>query len=82
LDRLATTRTLLPDHEKIFRDAADTFRVVLWQQGRVGISQGSSGAELPPALLSRQDRHVLKSGFRSILRLIEFTADREWLANL
>ena len=47
----------------IFREAAETLRIVLWQQGRVGISQGTAGAELPPALLSRHDRHVLKSGF-------------------
>ena len=47
--------------------------------GRVGISQGTAGSELPPALLSRHDRHVLKSGFRSILRLLEFTADSGWL---
>ena len=82
MERLATARTLLPAHEQIFREAADTFRVVLWQQGRVGISQGTSGADLPPALLSRHDRHVLKAGFRSILRLLEFTADRAWVKNL
>ena len=82
LDRFATGRMLLPAHERIFREAADAFRVVLWQQGRVGIMQGTSGAELPPALLSRHDRHVLKSGFRSILDLLEFTADRTWLDNL
>jgi CBS domain-containing protein len=79
LERFATARTLLPEHEKIFREAADTFRVVLWQQGRVGISSGTSGADLPPSLLSRHDRHVLKAGFRSILRLLEFTAERAWL---
>ena len=56
--------------------------MVLWQQGRIGISQGTAGAELPPSLLSRHDRHILKSGFRSILRLIEFTGDRDWLGNL
>jgi len=82
LERFATARTLLPEHEKIFREAADTFRVVLWQQARVGISQGTSGTELPPALLSRHDRQVLKSGFRAIRRLLEFTADRGWLDNL
>ena len=82
LERFATARALLPEHEKIFREAADTFRVVLWQQGRVGISSGTSGADLPPALLSRHDRHVLKAGFRSILRLLEFTADRAWLKSL
>jgi len=52
---------------------------VLWQQGRVGISQGTDGAELPPALLSRHDRHVLKSGFPVIHRLVEFAADSDWL---
>ena len=82
LERLETARTLLPDHEDIFREAAVTFRTVLWQQARVGITQGDSGAELAPALLSRHDRHLLKSGFRSILRLIQFTAGREWLTGL
>lgn len=79
LDRLETTRTLLPEHEAVFREAADTFRVVLWLQSRVGINQGTSGDELPPALLSRHDRQVLKAGFRSLLRLLEFTAERSWL---
>jgi len=82
LERFAAARTLMPEHERIFREAADTFRIVLWQQGKVGISQGTPGAELPPALLSRHDRQVLKSGFRSILRLLEFTADRSWLGHL
>ena len=82
LERLESARTLLPEHEQIFREAANTFRVVLWQQGRVGISQGTSGIELPPSLLSRHDRQVLKSGFRTILSLLEFTADRGWMRNL
>lgn len=79
LDRFAMARRLWPEHEAIFRDAADTLRIVLWQQGRVGISQGTDGTVLPPALLSRHDRHVLKSGFPAIHRLLEFTADPKWL---
>jgi CBS domain-containing protein len=79
-ERLALARTLLPEHESIFREASETLRVLLWQQARVGIGQGTNGSELPPALLSRHDRHVLKSGFRSILRLLEFTDDSSWLA--
>ena len=79
LDRFAMARRLLPPHEAIFRDAAETMRIVLWQQGRVGISQGTDGTELPPALLSRHDRHVLKSGFPAIQRLLEFSADPAWL---
>ncbi|HET7238362.1 MAG TPA: putative nucleotidyltransferase substrate binding domain-containing protein, partial [Terrimicrobiaceae bacterium] len=82
LQRFAMARALLPEDESIFREAAETMRIVLWQQGRIGISQGTSGAELPPALLSRYDRQILKSGFRSILRLLEFTADPKWLKTL
>jgi CBS domain-containing protein len=82
LERFAVARTILPEHEAIFREASETFRIVLWQQGRVGITQGTDGADLPPALLSRHDRHVLKSGFRSIQRVLELTADRGWVAQL
>ncbi len=35
-----TARPLLPEHEAVFREAADTLRIVLWQQGRVGITPG------------------------------------------
>ncbi|MEO8099938.1 MAG: putative nucleotidyltransferase substrate binding domain-containing protein [Acidobacteriota bacterium] len=79
LERFALAQTLLPSQEAIFREASETLRVVLWQQGRIGISRNTDGGELPPALLSRYDRQVLKSGFRSLHRLLEFTAEWEWL---
>lgn len=82
LERFAMARTLLPDRSSIFREASEALRVVLWQQGRAGIAQRTAGTDLPPALLSRYDRQVLKSGFRSILRLLEFTADLGWLKTL
>ena len=78
-ERFDRARATLPEHESIFRDAAETLRILLWQQARTGIARGTDGSELPPALLSRHDRHILKSGFRSILRLIEFTGDLTWL---
>jgi signal-transduction protein with cAMP-binding, CBS, and nucleotidyltransferase domain len=78
LERFAAARRLLPAHELIFREASEALRVVLWQQGRAGIRQGTIGAELPPAALSRHDRHRLKSTFPVIQRLIEFTADPAW----
>lgn len=81
-ERFACARTLLPEHESIFRDASETLRILLWQQARIGIAQDTTGSELPPVLLSRHDRHVLKSGFRSILRLIEFTGNSPWLQAL
>ena len=82
LDRFAAARRLLPEHEAIFREASEALRIVLWQQGRVGISQGTTGSELPPAVLSRHDRHLLKSAFPAIQRLIEFAANPSWLDTL
>lgn len=82
LERFACARTLLPEHESIFREASETLRILLWQQARIGIGQGTSGSELPPVLLSRHDRHVLRSGFCSILRLLEFTGNSPWFATL
>lgn len=82
LERFEVARALLPADEGIFREAADALRVMLWQQGRVGIAQGTAGTELPPSALSRNDRHLLKGGFRAILRLIEFTGDRGWIDRL
>lgn len=79
LDRFAVASALLPEQAQIFNEAVDTLRVVLWQQGRIGISQGTSGAELSPALLSRRDRNMLRNGFRSILHLLQFTATPDWL---
>ena len=80
IERLTLARTMLPDREAIFREAAETLRVVLSHQARAGIRNRTPGFELQPALLSGHDRQVLKSGFRSILNLLEFTAERRWLA--
>ena len=80
--RFEQARRRIPSQESIFREAAGTMRVVLYHQSRAGLRLGSSGAELPLSLLSRQDRQVLKSGFRSIHRLLEFTAPCDWLEAL
>jgi CBS domain-containing protein len=82
VERLAIARRMLAEQDAIFRDAGDTLRIVLWQQGRVGISQGTDGSELPAAALSRYDRQALKSGFPVIQKLLEFTADLTWLTAL
>jgi len=82
VERLQSAATLHREQEAVFVEAAETFRILLRQQARVGISQGTSGSELPPALLSRHDRHVLKSGFRSILALLEYTRSAFWLESV
>jgi CBS domain-containing protein len=78
-ERFRLARTLLPEREAIFRQASETMRIVLYQQARAGIRQQSSGSELLPSMLSHYDRQILKSGFRAILDLLEFTADGDWL---
>lgn len=80
VERMVRARTLLPAHEAIFRAAAETVRMLRFHQARVGIRTGGDGSELPPSMLSRHDQQELKSGFRSILELLEFTADRKWVS--
>ena len=82
IERFAIARNCCRSRNAIFRDAADTLRIVLWQQGRVGISQGTAGSGAaaggpqpirPPG---PQERVPL------IQRLLEFTADLAWLTAL
>ena len=79
VERLRHAAAQHPEHEYVFTEAAETFRILLRQQARIGISQGTTGSELPPSVLSRHDRQVLKSGFRSILALLELTRSAFWL---
>ncbi len=82
LERFAGARARLPEHQVIFREASEAMRVVLQQQGRIGITQGTSGSDLPPSLLSGYDRRLLKRGFGAIVQLLEFTNDPAWLDRL
>jgi len=80
--RFEAARRFLPAQEAIFREAAETVRVVLFHQARAGLRLRTSGAELPLSTLSRHDRQVLKSGFRSIHNLLELMQRRDWLEAL
>jgi CBS domain-containing protein len=82
LERFGMAEKALPPHAAIFREASEALRIVLWQQGRAGIGAGDAGSELPPSVLGPYDRQLLKSAFRSILRLLEFTGNMEWLKAL
>jgi CBS domain-containing protein len=82
LDRFGKASRVHPEDALVFEEASATFRTVLWQQGRVGLAQRSSGAELPPALLSPYDRQVLRNGFQSISRLLQWFENLEWVKNV
>ena len=73
LERLDLVRSQKPENEKIFREASQNLRVLLYLQARSGLRHDNSGDELQPSQLSRFDRQALKSGFRSIHNLLEFT---------
>lgn len=81
-DRYELAGRRLPKHEAVLREAGETMRVALYHQARAGLRTGTNGAEIPLPLLSRHDRQGLKSGFRAIHRLLEFTAQGEWMEEL
>jgi signal-transduction protein with cAMP-binding, CBS, and nucleotidyltransferase domain len=76
LERLELARSRMPAHENIFREAIDTLRVLLYLQARTGLRLVNNGAEILPSQLSRLDRQALKSGFRAIHNLLQFTFNR------
>ncbi len=76
LDRLALARSRMPAHQSMIREAEETFRVLLYLEAREGLRHGTTGAELAPNQISRADRQALKSGFRAIHQLLEFTANQ------
>ena len=78
LERLRAARSTLPQHENLLADAEQTLLVVLSHQARTGIRNGSDGATISPAALSRPERQVLKTAFRSLTQLLEVTAEWGW----
>lgn len=81
-ERFRRAARAMPAHAPVLEEAAETLRLLLYHQARAGLRQGSDGAELPLALLSRHDRQALKGGFRSLHRLLEFVAEGAWLEAL
>jgi len=78
LERLELARTRLPAYASIFREAEETLRVLLYLQARTGLRVHESGTEIVPSQLSRLDRQALKSAFRAIHNLLDFTFNRLW----
>jgi len=76
LERLELARSRMPAQESIFREAIETLRVLLYLQARTGLRLHDSGADILPSQLSRLDRQALKSGFRAVHNLLQFTFNR------
>ncbi len=74
--RLEATRAVIEEQGELFADAANTFRVALYHHARIGLRDGTAGWEIEPRVLSKLEQQVLKNGFRTIMKLLEFTANR------
>jgi len=70
LDRLATAAIASPADAQVFNDAADAYRIALYQQALAGAPR------IDPSKLGRLDQRLLKTAFGSVLRLLELTTRR------
>jgi len=68
LNRLEAAALDSPEAAAIFQDAADAFRIALFQQTVAGTQV------IAPSALGKFDQRVMKTSFSSILRLLELTA--------
>jgi CBS domain-containing protein len=82
LDRLAGALTASGDDDHLLSEAAAAFRTALYHRARNGISNGTDGTRVDPSKLTRFEQNLLKSGFRTVLQLMEYTAGHYGLSPL
>ncbi len=78
--RLEAAGTAVEEQRDLFADAAGTFRVAFYHQARIGLRDGTGGWTIEPKALSKMEQQVLKNGFRTIMKLLEFTAVRHGIS--
>jgi len=76
LARLDGARTLTGSDERLLADASAAFANALYHRARTGFSNGTDGSRVDPGKLTRFEQTLLQSGFRTVLRLMEYTARR------
>ncbi|WP_295884710.1 putative nucleotidyltransferase substrate binding domain-containing protein [uncultured Thiohalocapsa sp.] len=60
----------------LIEETAAAFRNALYHRARTGYTAGSDGSRVDPSKLTRLEQNLLKSGFRTVLRLMEYTGRR------
>lgn len=76
LDRL---RALAPEDDAaalLIEETAAAFRNALYHRARTGLATGTDGSRVDPSNLTRMEQNLLKSGFRTVLRLMEYMGKR------
>lgn len=69
-----------PSAARLLQESANAFRVVVYARILRGLLSGTDGAVIRPANLDAETRMLLKTAFRTILDLLEFTAQRYQLS--
>lgn len=80
MERLAAAASRLPEAEALLTEARETMRIALYHRARTALVHHTDGSSLDPAELDKYNRQLLKSGFRTILRLLHFVSGRYRLA--
>jgi CBS domain-containing protein len=76
LERL---QALVPENDAaaaLIEETAAAFRNALYHRARTGLTTGTDGSRVDPSKLTRLEQNLLKSGFRTVLRLMEYMASR------
>jgi CBS domain-containing protein len=80
LERL---QQLAPEDEvaaDLIDETVAAFRNALFYRTRAGLSAHSDGSQVEPSKLTRLEQNLLKSGFRTVLRLMEYMGKRYGVA--
>lgn len=74
LERLSLLVAEHPEDEGLLSDAESAFRLALYHRAKAGLATGTDGSQVDPTKLTRLDQNLLKSAFRTVLRLMEDAA--------
>jgi CBS domain-containing protein len=76
LDRLTVLSPEDDEAALLIEETAAAFRNALYHRARTGLTTGTEGSRVEPSKLTRLEQNLLKSGFRTVLRLMEYTGRR------
>jgi CBS domain-containing protein len=76
LDRLRDATDAFGEEYQLIAETSAAFTNALYQRARAGFSDGTDGSRINPRKLTRYEQTLLKSGFRAVVRLLEFAGRR------
>lgn len=76
LERLRDAKEFFRDDEQLLAECSAAFANALYCRARTGLVNGTEGNRIDPEKLSRYEQTLLKSGFRTVLRLMEHAGQR------